>query len=573
MKWKLRNEGLEKKVDSKMDQPFSLHPIVERILSSRGIDEGEIENFLNPDYERDVLDPFLFPDMESVVKRIKRAKDDSEKILIFGDYDADGVTSTVVMKEMLTDFGIETSIYIPDKGKEGYGMSKEVVKKTGEHGFSLIITVDCGISNFDEIEYANELGIDVIVTDHHCVPEKIPNAFAIVNPKMKNSNYPYDNLAGVGVAFKVAQAVYEKLMPEKKEQVKWLLDLVAIGTVADCVSLVGENRTLVKYGLIVLSKTKRIGLQELFRIGRIRIDESNVPDAQMISFQVAPRINAASRMSHAKLAYKLISEKDRAQARLDALEIEEQNKSRQKATEYVVREIKKMIDAEDEQKKVVFVADENFPVGIIGLVAGRIASQYNKPTVVINKDEKESKGSLRSIPQLDIVSVLEECSEFLEKFGGHAQAAGISVKNENLDKLKDKMNEVVEKKLDGKDLTSVIWIDDEVSVNDLSFGLVDNLNKLRPFGIGNPEPAFLIKRLIIQELKWVGNGEKHLKLFLRSSDNSPKIFEAIGFSMNDKFGNLKEGDLIDMVFGIQKDEWNGNQKLQLRIVDLKKREE
>lgn len=569
MKWKLRDEEIEKKVGPRKDQPFSLHPIVEKVLLSRGVDGDELMNFLSPDYDRDVLDPFLFPDMESVVERIKRAKDEDEKVLIFGDYDADGVTSTVIMKETLSELGIETSIYIPDKEKEGYGMSKDAVRKAGEHEFSLIITVDCGISNASEIEYANSLGIDVIVTDHHCVPEKIPDALAVINPKTEDSNYPYENLAGVGVAFKVAQAVYERLMPEKKEQVKWLLDLVAIGTVADCVSLLGENRTLVKYGLIVLSKTKRVGLLELFQTGGIRVDENNIPDAQTISFQIAPRINAASRMSHAKLAYKLIIEKDRADARLTALEIEEQNKARQKATEYVVREINKMISPEDEKSKMIFVADEGFPVGIIGLVAGKIASAYDKPAVVISKSKKGNKGSLRSIEQLNIMNVLEECSDLLEKFGGHAQAAGITVKDENLEKLKNKMNEVVEKKLEGKDLTSIIWIDQEISINDLSFSLVDSLNKLRPFGVGNSEPNFLIRNLLVQELKWVGNGERHLKLFLRSADNSPKIFEAIGFSMNGKFKNLKEGDLIDLVFGIQKDEWNGNQKLQLRIIDLK----
>ncbi|MFC1645066.1 single-stranded-DNA-specific exonuclease RecJ [Patescibacteria group bacterium] len=571
MNWNIKNdeENLEK-IDFLQDQSFSLHLSVKKILLSRGIDSAEkAKSFLFPEYEEGILDPFLFVDMKKVVSRIKDANEKGEKVLVFGDYDADGITATTILKETLSDLGVDTSIYIPDKEKEGYGLNKDVILKSKNHGFSLMITVDCGISNFEEVEYANSIGVDVIVTDHHHIPKKLPNAVALINPKIKDSGYPFDDLAGVGVAFKVAEAIYEKLMPQKKEQVKWLLDLVAIGTVADCVNLVEENRIIVKYGLLVLSKTRREGLQELFKTGRILVDENNIPDAQKISFQIAPRINAASRMSHAKLAYQLISEKDRVQARLLALEIEEQNNQRRKVTEQVVKDVEKIISEEFQGKKFIFAASEHFPMGITGLVAGRVAGKLSKPTGIVTKGEKESKGSFRSIPQLNIIDAIEKCSKWLEKFGGHAQAAGISIKNENIDNFYKDLNTVIEKELEGKDLKKVIEIDEKVLPSQLDFKLIDDIDKMRPFGMGNPEPVLLMSDLIIQELKWVGSGEKHLKLFLRPNDNSPKIFEAIGFNLNKDFGHLKQGDEVDLVFNIQKDEWNGNKKMQLRIVDLK----
>ncbi|MFC1608789.1 single-stranded-DNA-specific exonuclease RecJ [Patescibacteria group bacterium] len=573
MNWKvLSDEENLKKIDCLQDQSFSLHKVVKKILISRGIDSVEkAKDFLFPNYESGIKDPFLFSDMEKVVERIKAAKEKNEKVLVFGDYDADGITSTAVLKETLADLGVDTSIYIPDKKKEGYGLNKDVISKSQKHGFSLIITVDCGISNFEEVEHANGLGVDVIVTDHHHVPEKIPNALALINPKIKDCGYPFGDLAGVGVAFKVAEAVYERLMPEKKEQVKWLLDLVSVGTVADCVGLTGENRIIVKYGLLVLSKTRRNGFQELFRTGRINIDENNIPDAQKISFQIAPRINAASRMSHAKLAYQLISEKDRVKARVIALEIEDQNNQRRKVTEQVVKEAEKIAKDEFQDKKLIFAVSEHFPVGVTGLVAGRITGALNKPCCVMTKSEKESKGSFRSIPQLNIIDAIERCSKWLEKFGGHSQAAGISIKNENIDSFYNDLNDIIEKELEGKDLKKAIEIDEKILPSELDFKLVEDLDRLRPFGMGNPEPIFMMSDLIIQELKWVGSGEKHLKLFLRPADGSPKIFEAIGFNLSSEFGDLEQEQEVDLAFNLQKDEWNGNKKIQLRIVDLKRR--
>ncbi len=548
-----------------------LNPLIASILFSRGIeDEEKMKRFISPDYETDSYDPFLFDDMEKVIERIGQAQDKKETVAIFGDYDADGITASVVIKETLDLLEIESFVYIPDKRTEGYGMNIEAVENFKEKNVALIITVDCGITSFHEVEKANKFGIDVIITDHHHVPDKLPKALAIINPHRKNCRYPFTDLAGVGVAFKVVQAIYQRFLPEKIEQTKWMLDLVAIGTIADCVSLVGENRIFAKYGLMVLSKTKRIGLKEIFKVGRLLIDEQNLPDTRKVSFHIAPRINAAGRINHANLALDLIMEKNVAEARELALELEANNTERQKVTEKIVEEIKILAETIYKEKKFIFAINEHFSMGVVGLVAGKIAQEFNKPTAVFQKCEDISKGSFRSIPQINIIETISECQELLDKFGGHSQAAGVSVANENLEKFYAKMDRLINEKLEGVDLSEEIGIDAEVLVQDINFELAEELQKLEPFGEGNREPVFLIRNLEIREKKVVGNGNKHIKLFLADSEKkSPKILEAISFNSYEKYINIKAGDKVEIVCNIQKDEWNGNRKVQLMLIDLK----
>jgi single-stranded-DNA-specific exonuclease len=448
-------------------------------------------------------------------------------------------------------------------------MNSLAVEGFKEKNISLMITVDCGIRNITEIEEANHLGIDVIITDHHYVPDVLPPAWAIINPHMSDSGYPFQDLAGVGVAFKLVQAIHQKLLNEKIEQTKWLLDLVAIGTVADCVPLGGENRLFVKYGLIVLSKTRRAGLKELFSVGRMIIDEKNIPEAKKIAFYIAPRINAAGRINHADLAYNLIAENNVAKARELALELEKNNTQRQKITEQVAEEVRILAQNIYKDKKFIFAIGEHFPIGVAGLVAGKIAQQFNKPAAVLQKMEGVSKGSFRSIPQLNIIETIEECKELVEKFGGHSQAAGVTVKNENLDKFYEKMDKVINKKLAEVDLSEEIKVDAEAFAEDVNFDLAEDLEKLKPFGEGNDEPVFLIRGLTVREKRIVGNGNKHVKLFLTSSSGSPKIFEAISFNSYEKYLEIVAGNKVDILCNIQKDEWNGNKKVQLMLIDLK----
>jgi single-stranded-DNA-specific exonuclease len=568
MNWKIKEK---QKIG--VDGTLGISEIILDLLASRGISGKEnIEEFLNPDYEKGVHDPFLFSGMHKIADRIAIARDKKEKVVIFGDYDADGVTSTTVLKGTLEDLGLTVNVYIPDKKKEGYGMNLAAIEKFAKDGVSLVITVDCGITGIDEVKKAKELGIDVIITDHHHVPEKLPDAYAIVNPHIEDCEYPFSDLAGVGVAFKVAQALYEKLSHEKKEQSKWMLDLVAIGTVADCVPLVGENRVFVKYGLVVLSKTKRIGLSQLFSVAKLNIDENNAPSTRNIGFHIAPRINAAGRMNHANLAYNLLAENDIAKARVFALELEENNSNRQKITETVTNEIKVLADNSFKDKKLIFAVGENFPIGVVGLVAGKISQKFNKPTAVLQKGEKESKGSFRSIPQINIIESIEECRDLLLRFGGHSQAAGITIENDKLDSFYEKLNSIIEKKLEGKDLEIELDVDAEIFADDVDFSLAENLDRCKPFGEGNPEPIFVMKNMTVEDKRIIGNGENHLKFSLKAPE-SLKMFEAVGFYIAKEFSYIKRGDKIDIAFNLQKDEWNGNKRIQFVLIDIRSSKE
>ncbi len=549
---------------------LQINSLVARLLFSRGIKtEKEIAQFITPDYGIDSPNPFSFCDMEKAVERIKKASENKEQIVIFGDYDADGITSSAIIKETLDLLGANSFVYIPNKNTEGYGLSLQSIDIFKEKGVTLIITVDCGITSIEEVEKANSLGIDVIITDHHHVPAIVPKAHAIINPHQDECGYPFSDLAGVGVAFKVVQAIFTRLMPEKIHLSKWMLDLVAIGTIADCVPLVGENRLFVKYGLVVLSKTRRVGLLELFAVGRIVIGENEVPDTKKVSFYIAPRINAAGRVNHANLAYNLVMEKDTVLARDFALELEANNTERQKITTAMVDEVKALAENDFKDKKFIYAISEHYSIGVVGLVAGKISQKFNKPTAIFQKSEEVSKGSFRSIPQINIIETIGQCSELLERYGGHSQAAGVSVKNENLEKFYAKMNDLISAKLEGIELVEEVRIDGEIDSADIDFNLVEDLEKLKPFGEGNVEPIFVIRNLIVREKKNIGTGNKHIKLFLSPADGSPKIFEAISFNGYDKYFGIQENDQIDLACNIEKDEWNGNRKIQLVVVDIK----
>jgi len=548
------------------------HPVLLQLLKNRGIEKKEdIELFLNFDYQKGLIDPWLFSDMSKAVDRIMEAKGRNEKIAVYGDYDADGVLATIVILEALEKVGVTNLIpYIPDRQLEGYGLNEEAINYLKKEKVNLIITVDCGITNSQEIEQAKKLGMDVIVTDHHHVPPNLPRALALINPHIQGQKYSFTELAGVGVAFKLAQALYKRTCPEEIEQLKWLLDLVAIGTIADCAILKGENLVLTKYGLIVLSKTKRIGLQEIFKVGRIQVDEDNVPDAKKVSFQIAPRINAAGRMDHANVSLKLITEKNKIKARDLALELESCNQARQKITEEIVREIRILANKNFKAKPLIFVQSDHWPIGILGLVAGKIAEEFGKPTAVFRKQSVELVGSFRSIAQLNIIEAIEKCSEYLIKYGGHAQAAGARVKIENIEKFYRKLNSNIEKIMVDRKIIPEIRADLILKAQEIDWELLLNVKKMEPFGEGNPEPIFLTEGVLVEEVRVVGNTSRHLKIMLRDSQNGPKLLEAVGFGMGERISSLKQGDKINILFNLSEDRWNGNSKIQLKLVDFKK---
>ncbi|MDR3559113.1 MAG: single-stranded-DNA-specific exonuclease RecJ [Candidatus Pacebacteria bacterium] len=581
MNWKIKNENNNPENISVGSPRFDemscrveagkYHPVILKLLFNRGIArEEEIEKHFRFDYENDLADPLAISGMEKAAARIIRAGEKKEKVAIFGDYDADGVTASAVLFETLVSLGLgEAMCYIPDRQTEGYGLNEKAIKYLYAQGVKLIVTVDCGITNIAEVGKAKNLGMDIIITDHHHAPQDLPAAYAIINPNVSDSGFEFKELAGVGVAFKLATALYRMKAPEKIEQLKWLLDLVAIGTIADCVPLLGENRLLVKYGLVVMAKTRRAGLVELFQVGRINISENKVPDAHKVAFQIAPRINAAGRMDHANTAYKLLIEKKPSVARDLALDLERNNQDRQKVTAEIFREVEILANNSFRDKKFIFAENAHWPVGVLGLVAGKITEAFQKPTVILQRQENVLVGSLRSVPAVNIIENLERCRELLIKFGGHSQAAGVSVTFEKAEKFYEKMDALVAGQLVGHESVSAIEIDAEIAAEDIGWELAGDLKKMEPFGIGNTQPVFLVRNMVVVDAKIVGNGQKHWKISLRGGGNSPKVFDAIGFSLVEKFPDLKKDDRLEVVFNLEEDEWNGNKKLQLKLIDLK----
>lgn len=548
----------------------SLDPI-EALLSLRGV-EGETDRkrFLSPKYDTDLHDPFLFADMRKLVDRVGRAREKKETIGVFGDYDADGITSSVLLRRTLERLGLVVAPYIPDKLTEGHGLHPNALDFFSKERVTLVFTVDCGMMNHAEIEEAVSRGMEVIVIDHHHVPETLPAAFAIINPKLPDSKYPFGELCGAGTTFKTADALYRQFLPDKRDELKWLLDIAAIGTVADCVPLIGENRVIVTYGLVVLSKTRSVGLREMFSVGKIAVDEDHIPNAQTIAFQIAPRINAASRMTHARMAHDLLMTKKRDEARLLALELEAQNGSRQKVSETLAREVRAVAENLYRDKKLVFAVGEHYPLGVAGLVAGKIAHELGKPTAVFSKGETESTGSFRSIPALNMIEAIGECSSLLERFGGHSQAAGATIRNENLEAFYEKLERIVEKKLAETDMEPVLDIDLEISSGHITPYLFERLSRLAPFGIGNSEPTLLIRNVSVDSVRPVGSGEKHLKISFKTENG---VFGGIGFGMGEAWSDLCSGERVDVVFHLGENRWNGSKRLELRLLDMQRKKE
>ncbi len=562
MKWNIKD-----KKEGKI-QNVTLHPIIEQLLLQKEITTKDaVEDFFAPNYD-DLHDPFLFQDMERVIERVKKAISNQEIIGIFGDHDADGVSSATVLADGLEMLGLNVDVYIPDKITEGHGINKTAIDEFASMGITLMFSVDCGTSNVDEVVYANSKDIDVIITDHHHAPEMLPDAYAIINPQLPGETYPFKYLSGTAVAFKVIQALFSKIFPEKTGQLKWFLDVVCVGTVADCMPLVDENRILVKYGLIVLSKTKRLGYQEMINVGGIAINQLSVPSANTVAFQMAPRINAAGRMSHAKYAFELMRETDRTLATEQAQILEQQNLDRREITEQLTTEVEKIVEKSHKDKSFILISGTDYPVGIVGIIAGRIAEKYSKPTGIFTEYEDESRGSFRSVDGVHIIDVLNDCSEYLEKFGGHAQAAGAAIKNENFDKFCEAANTCVAQHVGNNIISPGIDVDCEILIEDVSREVSTQLQKLEPFGEKNEEPIFVVRNLVVADIRAIGSDKKHLKMKL-TSQNGGVAYDAIAFGRGYMTETIAVNCVIDIAAHIQENEWMGNTSVQFNIVDLK----
>ncbi len=541
-----------------------LSPIVAQLLFSRNLQTQEaIDEFLLPDYSQDIHDPFLFKDMEKACQRIYQAIEKAETITVFADYDADGVSSAVILNSVLVDLGARVNVYLPHREKEGYGLNKTAVEELASSGTKLIITCDCGVSNNEEIDVANTKDMDVIVTDHHAMREVLPSAHAIIHPQAPGETYPFKFLCGGGVAFKLAQGLLKHAsnkfeLKDKEAKEKWLLDMVAISTVADMVPVMGENRTLLKHGLIVLRKTRRVGLQMMFKVAGIEPKEI---DATTIGFAIAPRINTAGRMDHANQAYYLIIEKDETKAGEMAAALNQNNSERQKITESIFREAK-ALDIDTQDKLLIFYKTD-WPAGLISLAANKLLREYNRPCLVICGQGDKIVGSARSLEGFNITDALKKNTDLLVRFGGHPQAAGFTTTEKNYDILIKNLKELAVQGLNDELLQSKLEIEKKIDLDQINWELVDWLEKFAPYGQGNPEPYFMSENVFVSQARKVGSDAKHLKLEL--AQNKKKI-GGIGFGLGNI--DLAVGHNVDIVYNININEWNGNREIQLKIKDI-----
>ena len=571
MKWKVAEQISD---DFKNKFP-EIDPVILQLLANRGIKTQEqIDEYLYPDYSQDIHDPYLFLDMEKAVERVFRALEKKEKITVHGDYDADGVCSALVVVSALSAMGADVQVYLPHRELEGYGLNMQTVEELGKNGVNLIITTDCGISNRLEIKRAAELGIDVIITDHHAEPPNLPeDAFAIIDPHLAREKYPFRDLAGAGVAFKLVQAILRspkfktsdfKIDPEGFE--KWLLDLVAIATITDIMPLLGENRTLVKYGLLVLNKTQRMGLKKL--IESLGLNKNKDLDAKNVAFQIGPRLNAAGRIDHANQAYELLKTDDVSDVDNLVGALNKTNEGRQGLSERVMAEARAQIGEDVGEEKVLFAKGEGWPVGIVGLVAGKIAENFWRPTFIMTERDGVIMGSGRSIPEFDMMEGLHETKELLSHYGGHAGACGFTLKNKkDLKKFEKILKKFAEKKLSGMELVPNLNIDAEVRLEKINWELFELLEKFAPFGKANERPRYLGQEFIVESFESVGTNGNHLRINLSQGNGVRKKF--IGFCLGEWCQKLKVGDKIDVVFEVDVNEWNGNRELQMKIIDLK----
>ena len=555
-KWEYYNVDEEKV--SEISEKFNIDKLISRILVNRGIvDNEKISIFLEPN-RTNFYDPYLLNDMDKAVDRIVKAIENKEKIIIYGDYDVDGITSISVLKQFLEERGLEVGYYIPNRLNEGYGLNNNAIDSIIKEQYTLMITVDCGISCINEVEHLKQLGMEVIITDHHEPLEELPKALAVIDPKRKDNKYPFNQLAGVGVVFKLIQALSIRLGLEEKEFLKYL-DLVCVGTISDIVPLVDENRVIAKLGLKLVNVTKNIGLKSLLISSGFK-----EIDANTISFGIAPKINACGRMGHAEEALNLLLSNNYVKVQELTEKLNTYNKIRQDTEKNIYEEaINKIKDEED--KSVIVLGSENWHHGVIGIVASKITEMYFKPTILLCFEDEIAKGSGRSVQGFDLHNALCLCSDLLEKYGGHEMAIGLSLKKENFDAFKEKFEQIAnENKVD--EIIPVIYIDNQINSKTCSLELVKQLKLLEPFGEGNKVPLFIYKNLKIDSIRTLTEG-KHLKLTLKDENN---IINAIGFNMGHVADNYLIGDKVDVIGYLEINSFNGKETVQINMKDIMK---
>lgn len=536
-----------------------LPPLLVHLLYNRGLTEAsQIETFLAAD-ERLLHDPFLLPDMSVATARTYQALLRGEKIAVYGDFDADGITASALMVEGLSALGANPLLYIPHRINEGHGLHGSALEKLRQEGVSLVITVDCGITGWEEVAQAQQAGQDIIVTDHHRLGEKLPPAVAVVNAYRADSAYPFTELAGVGVAYKFIQALLAGV--GRGKEAENYLDLVALGTVADMAILQGENRYLVKHGLELINKCNRLGLKEL--LSQVGLMPGNI-DSESISFVLGPRLNSAGRIDHAMLSYRLIMSTSTQEAQEMAIQLERCNDERQRLTEEVLSQAREMALAQVKDMPILIVEGKDFWSGVAGIVAGQLVQEFYRPAVVVEWGEETCHGSARSIAEFDIIAAIQKCSGLLSKFGGHPQAAGFTVSTRHMPELRRRLLDIAQQQLADLELSPQLLIDAELPLANLDGQVFPLLQKLAPFGKGNPTPIFLSRNVQVVDCRWVGRHGEHLRLKLKQNR---RVWQAVGFDLSSMASGVLP-DWLDVVYQLCVDNWQGQSRLELRILDF-----
>ena len=535
-------------------ETYSISKNIAKVLNARNItDMTSVKKYFSDEYEEG-YDPFLMYDMKRAVDRINEAIDNEEKILVYGDYDADGITSTVLLVETLISMGANVSSYIPNRFEEGYGPNKEAFTKIINSGITLIITVDNGIAGVEEIDLANELGCDVIITDHHKIQDTIPNAYAIIHPEHPEGDYPFKKLAGVGVAFKLAHALLE-IFPD------FLLDLVAIGTIADMVSITDENRIFVKQGLELINEDPRIGLKMLLELSGTdtKIDE------QTIGFYIAPKLNSIGRMDSAKLGLTFLMAEDPVAAKSLAEQIEQYNIQRKQVTEDIVKDVISKIENSNKKEKNIIMVSGEYHEGVLGIVASNIVEKYQKPVFIMNEKEGILKGSARSIFDFNIYVAMNKISDLFIAFGGHTLAAGFSFDASNFDKIEEFLDNEFEEFKKHNELKSNKKIDIVTSLEDISYQFLNSLDVLKPYGMDFEKPSVLIENAMVLNKAYFGSEKQYLRLTIADEVGN---LECISFKDISVFDKVEKNDIIDLLCTLDKNNFNGRSKLQAHIIDI-----
>ena len=558
---KTKRWQIETRITPEADEALnSFAPVIRQLLFNRGyasIEESRLFLKASPPFD---VSPWQLKDMRKVVDRLEHAIRDHESVIIYGDYDVDGVTATALLVQVLKAQGANVREYIPNRFDEGYGLNNEALDYLSSIHTNLVLTVDCGIRSLPEADHAREINLDLIISDHHHPGGILPNAFAVINPKQPGDAYPDKDLAGVGVAYKIAEAILES-SPNPGLRTDELLDLVALGTVADLAPLTSENRTLVRKGLRQLQQTRRQGLFSLANVAGLDIKKIN---ATNIGFGLGPRLNAAGRLDSALAAFELLSTNDVNVAGNLAQKLEIQNRERQQVTRAMQTQAERMVLEEDPNSLLLFAVDPTFNPGVVGLAASRLSEMFYRPAIVACAGEETTRGSCRSIPEFHITDALDKCADILVRYGGHAAAAGFTVENSHLSELRTRLKQIAEQQLSGMELIPLINGDVEVSLSELDSSLLEQISWFEPTGYGNPEPVFVARNVQVINSRTVGMDSKHLKLTVSDGFTN---FDAIGFRLGEMQPSLPK--YIDILFTFESNEFNGRRNLQLNLKDIK----